>query len=452
MSWRGPLTAILSALMALVTAPAWANDAPPDISLVNPHQIDRERLAQRIMRQPEMRQAVRRVEAAYAADPAAAIPGARATLKRSASAIALAAVYYAIGLAADPGSPQLFWCCKAAQKAGRLAVGGSGYGIDNPDNIYRMTHVDGASRYIIRGQFRPDRAVQLHLEVRDAIPGTTAMTAEGGVQLATLRDDEIVADANGDFTITIDSDPAKGRVNHLQVPAEGTHHIVIRDLLTDWSKQRPIPMTIDRLGGPTLPTKSEAEIAHSAAALLDQIAPFWLDYDNRFIFSRPVNTLVQPRVRPGGRGMAASGHFAVRDDEMLAITIDPLGGASLGVQLTDPWGVAYDYIRRTSSLNSHQARHNSDGTITLVIARRDPGFVNWLDPSGHAGGILTLRWQGLPSGADPARAIRSVEVIDLAALRKRHPDPALWLTPAERRAQRADRAQTHAHRTTAPND
>ena len=44
MSWRRSLAGILSALMALVVAPAWANNAPPDVSLVNPHQIDRERL------------------------------------------------------------------------------------------------------------------------------------------------------------------------------------------------------------------------------------------------------------------------------------------------------------------------------------------------------------------------------------------------------------------------
>lgn len=54
--------------------------------------------------------------------------------------------------------------------------------------------------------------------------------------------------------------------------------------------------------------------------------------------------------------------------------------------------MAYDYIRRTSSLNGHQAKPNPDGTISLAIAQRDPGFLNWLDPSGQAGGIMTLRW------------------------------------------------------------
>ena len=434
----------------MLAVPAWAEGAPAPAGLVNPAQLAREHLARRIIARPELQASLRRTAAAYAADPAMRIPGAKANRDRAARAIALAAVYYAIGLALDPGQPQLFWCCKAPQKLGRLGVGGSGYGIDNPDNVYRMTHVDGGSRYVIRGQMRSDRPAQLHLEVRDAIPGTTAMNAEGGTQLATLRDDALQIGADGRFVITIDSDPANGRPNHLQVPASGVHHVIVRDLLTDWEHQLPIPLTIERVGGPDLPRRSEAELAHSAAVLLDRIAPFWLDYDNRFIFSRPVNTLAPARLRPGGRGISASGHFALGRAELLLITVDPLGAASFGIQLTDPWGVAYDYIGRTSSLNQRQARANPDGTLTVAIGQQDPGFANWLDPSGQAGGIVTLRWQGLPATADPTRAIRAVEVVTRDTLRGRWPDPGLWLAPGQRAAQRAARRQSHEHRKAVP--
>jgi len=445
---RKGILGLVAAALALSAVPALPAGRAAQTGLINSAQLEREQLALRILRRPELREALQRTEAAYAADPAARSSAGRATLKRSAQAIALAAVYYAIGLAVDPAKPQLFWCCKAPHKVGRLSVPGSGYGIDNPDNVYRMTHVDGASRYIVRGRMGPGRPSQLHVEVRDAIPGTTALNAEGGAQLATLRDDALEIAPDGRFAITIDSGPADGRVNHIQIPPAGTHHVIFRDLLTDWTRQVPVAMTIERLGGSDLPSANEAAIARAAADLLDRIAPFWLDYDNRFIFSRPVNSISPARLRPGGRGISASGHFLLRDGEILAITVDPLGAASLGVQLTDPWGVAYDYIGRTSSLNRHQAVPNADGTITVAIARRDPGFVNWLDPSDQASGIMTLRWQGLPADVDPARAIRSIQMVSARDLRVRYTDPSFWLAPEQRNSQRAERRRSHEHRKT----
>lgn len=109
--------------------------------------------------------------------------------------------------------------------------------------------------------------------------------------------------------------------------------------------------------------------------------------------------------------------------------------------------MAYDYIHRTSSLNLAQSRANPDGTITWVIAGRDPGFVNWLDPDGQPNGIVTLRWQGLAPGTEPDRALLSVEVMPLSQLRQRLPRAgAMWLTPAERRVQQGARRYSHGLR------
>ncbi len=449
---RGIAAGLFAAALVLPSVPTAADDQPELPTLVSPAQLERERLALRIMATPEMRAAIQHAEDAYAADPAARIPAGKATLEGSVRAIALAAVYYAIGLARDPGDPQLFWCCKAAQRLGGVLVPGSGYGIDNPDNVYRITHLDGASHYVVRGRLAADRPAQLHIEVRDAIPGTTAMNAEGGMQVATLSDDALVLDEQGRFAITIDSSPANGRPGHLQLPVQGTFHVVVRDLLTDWQAQRPVTLTIERLEGPELSRTSEAVIAQSAAGLLGRIAPFWLDYDNRFIFSRPANTLSPARQRPGGRGFSAAGHFALGAGEALVLTLDPLGAQSLGVQLADPWGVAYDYIGRSSSLNLDQAKPNPDGTVTMMIAARDPGFVNWLDPSGHGEGIIALRWQGLPAGAEPGSAIRRVETVPVTELRRYLSGPEYWLAPEQRRAQLAARAQDHERRKRASED
>ena len=450
------LVACLLASLQLTASPLIAGQGTttsPYPLLINPEQIARERLAIRIMRHRAMQAALKRTEARYAADGQASTPAGAARLRTAARAIAFSAVHYAIGLAHDPARPQLFWCCKMTQKLGSFRAPGSGYGIDNPDNVYRITHLDGRSRYRIRGRLLPSRPLQLHIELRDAIPGTTEMNAEGGVLLATISDDAMTVDADGRFTISIDSDPAGGRSNHMQIPPDGTFHVVLRDLLGDWQQQRPVPLTIERVAGPEQKLATDENIANHAAALLDRIGPYWLDFDNRYLFSRPANTFRTPRIRPGGRGMAASAHFALAQDQALVITADPLDALALGIQLTDPWGVAYDYIDRTSSLNLAQSRANADGTITWVIATRDPGFANWLDPDRQPNGMVTLRWQGLPPGTAPDRAVRSVEVMPLSQLRQSlHGGEQMWLTRSERRFQQKARRASHALRAASATD
>lgn len=283
--------------------------------------------------------------------------------------------------------------------------------------------------------------------MRDAIPGTTAMTAEGGQQLSTLRSDQIVADRQGRFTITVDSQPANGRRNHLQTPPSGKFLVVVRDLFTDWGKQQPIALDIRRLDGPPLsPPPGHDALARRAAELLAQIAPYWVNYDNRFLFSRPTNQLAGVRSRPGGRGMSSSAHFDLKPDDAWVVTLDALHARSLGAQLTDVWGVAYEYAGRTSSLNLSQARPNADGTYTLVVAQRDPGVYNWLDPEDLPAGILTIRWQSLPAGAKPDGAIRSAQLVPLDRLKESLPPGTAFVTPAQRQAQRAQRAAQYARR------
>ena len=37
---------------------------------------------------------------------------------------------------------------------------------------------------------------------------------------------------------------------------------------------------------------------------------------------------------------------------------------------------------------------NADGTVTLIVAPRDPGFGNWIDMAGHTRGVAMLGWIG----------------------------------------------------------
>ena len=97
--------------------------------------------------------------------------------------------------------------------------------------------------------------------MRDSIPGTAALAAEGGTQLATLRSDAMQIAADGSFTITLDSSPANGRPNHMQMPAQGRRLLLVRDLFTDWTTQNPVALSIRRIGGPAMAApRSEDQI------------------------------------------------------------------------------------------------------------------------------------------------------------------------------------------------
>lgn len=42
--------------------------------------------------------------------------------------------------------------------------------------------------------------------------------------------------------------------------------------------------------------------------------------------------------------------------------------------------------------NNHTAKLNDDGTMTIVVAAKDPGYGNWIDTDSHSEGTWALRW------------------------------------------------------------
>ena len=232
-------------------------------TLSTPYQFATEREILRIMSSAPMKAEIARVEALYAADPQGKTPAGKARIKQAAHSIAVAATQYAV--VEDTGRLGAFWSVNAPHTWGGLKVPRSGYGIDNPDNVYRNIMVDAGASYEIHGRIKQPGPAELHFEMRDAIPGTTEMTAEGGKQLSTLRSDQIVSDSEGRFVITVDNQPAKGRVNHLQTPETGQFLVIVRDLFTDWTTQNPVALDVRWVGGKPLatPRSTEANVARS---------------------------------------------------------------------------------------------------------------------------------------------------------------------------------------------
>ena len=181
-------------------------------------------------------------------------------------------------------------------------------------------------------------------------------------------------------------------------------------------------------------------MAERAAWLIERTVPFWAEYNNALIYSRPVNTVATPRRRGGGWGFAISGHFKLTQEQAMLVTLDPKGASYLGFQLADPWGVGLEYVSQSGSLSAAQARPNSDGTISYVISLQDPGYHNWLDTSGLEQGIFAIRWQDVPADVTSAEGlVLNAEVIPLSELAESLPAEAAEITPAERARQQEAR-------------
>lgn len=399
----------------------------------------------KILAHPDIRASTARIANLYSADPRAKSEAGKARIARAAESISVAAIFYVLG--EDVTRPHIYWSVNAPHRWHGMNVPGSGFGIDNPDNIYQGFAVAGGRRYLLHGRMTKSSPVQIHMEVRDAIPGMGEMLVEGMRQLATIQSEQLKLEPDGSFTIDIESAPADGRRNHLAIPASGNFNVGIRQLFTDWGSQPPAELRLEQLDPAPSPTPRDiAALARRSAEILDRIGPYWLDYKNKYICTAPVNSIASPRVRPGGRGLSASGHYALGKDEALLITIDTLEAKSFGIQIADPWGVAYDYDRRTSSLNNAQAQANSDGTITLIISARDPGYANWLDSGGFSSGIVTLRWQALPAGVDHMSAVQRVAIVKLFELATAVPTGQTIISAKERAALRKARARAYAVR------
>jgi hypothetical protein len=430
-SQRIPAFLILPLMLA---APAAAESLEGGLGTVD--QVRIEALASRVLATPEVQEARREVEDLFHRNPTAATDAGRATLEAAVRETVYAAVIDTV--ADDPAHPALVWTLNAPHDWFDISVPGARYGIDNPDNVYRLVLLDGAANYEIKVHRRGAGPTQFGFELLDGPPGLHGI----GKHLGFLSDNEIKTESDGSFTITLGPDSAGP--NHIQT-GPAAKALLIRDTLGDWDKDRPNDLTIHRIGAVDGATLGVHQLALAAAHNLPAFAAFWLNFRDHALarnFGGQVNVPGKVTPREGGWGFAAPGQFQLQPDEALVVTVDTLGAQYVGFQLTDPWAISAEYIRHQGSLNNHQAVPNKDGTITYVIAARDPGVTNWLDTSGLTDGFFQIRWQKLAGTVDASGAIKSAKVVKIADLPP-GPGPA---SAAWRRIQAADRVAAYAHR------
>ena len=252
-------------------------------------------------------------------------------------------------------------------------------GLDNPDTMYFGTRVQPDHEYVVTGRRGTTTDVSFQL-----LGGE--YTDENVPDSETAFDDrrlDIAEDGTFEWRFTP------------KVPSQ----LVIREVYNDWSAQRgtfAIARTDTAGTAPPPLTRETIEKRYAVAGKqLVQRVKTWLQFPQWFYDDLPVNTLVGPRLTPGGLATqySAVGHFDLAPDEAMVITVPVSDAPYFGFQLGSLWYISLDYINHQTSLNGTQAQADPDGKIRIVVSDANPGVTNWCETLDHRRGYLQFRWQ-----------------------------------------------------------
>ncbi len=420
--------------------PAMAQHNP----LATREQVALDRLAVEVFADRSVQAELGFVTKSFAADPYAQTKEGRAILPAAAHEVAFAAVEDSVNR--DPTRPIVQWLWSPPHTWSGIRVPASKVLMPNVDNVFRIIPVDARSHYRIAAAPAGPVPTQFSVQLLPALPAEAAWSAV----IQQIVDGDIAKTPDGSFVLSAGAEAQPEQPNHIAI-TPAAHFILIRDTIQDWHTETPYRLTVTRLDGPppSAPPAKDA-LAAQAVALVHDIVPRIREAKGGGFanapgfFAGPANQLSSPKVREGGRwGLSSSGHFHLADDEALVLTLDPIGAKYLSVQLASAWLSSLDYVHRTASLNLAQMQPNADGTVTAVIAARDPGLRNWLDTTGLHDGSMFVRWQQFagPLPTD-AQGVRSVRLVKLKAL----PAALPHVTAAERKSQLAQRSADYGRR------
>ena len=271
-------------------------------------------------------------------------------------------------------------------------------GLDNPDTLYFGTRVQAGRDYVVTGTRGTTTDLSFQLlggeYTDDNVPDSETA----------FDDRQLDVGADGEF--------------QWRFTPKTNAQLVIREVYNDWSAQRGkvAIARVDTAGTAPPPLTNELIEKRFAVAgkQLVQRIKTWLQFPQWFYMNIPVNTMVAPRLTPGGLATqySSAGHFELTPDQALVITLPATDAPYLGFQLGSLWYVSLDYINHQSSLNGTQAQVDADGKIRIVVADRNPGVTNWVETLGHRKGFLQFRWQRVSRELTEADG-PTVELIDI---------------------------------------
>lgn len=313
-------------------------------------------------------------------------------------------------------------------------------GGDNPDNCYRLTAIVPGARYRVNGRI---------LDRQPAHVSFTLVENWGtSITVQTLELPGILIDDDGGFTITIDGEAAAGRPNHMTSSAR-TKFLFVRDTMLDWACETPLALEIERLDKPPVLCGPEQRLDEALRRMLEDVPLYYWFF--RLSAGKPVNSMAAPVAVAGFGGLVTQasslGRLNLAEDQAAVVRFDPAGARYCSFQMASWWYRSIDAHRRQSGLTAAQAEANADGTVTLVVSTRDPGFANWVDSAGLEDLLPMIRWQGLPRDNGQQGPRLWLDIVSWPEIDRHLPVTATRLDAAQRALRLAGRQRDWDRRT-----
>lgn len=267
-------------------------------------------------------------------------------------------------------------------------------GGDNPDNLYLSATIAGDRSYRLRGNIGTVAYLSIGSKAnRYAVDGTMPSTGEIGKA-------DFDADADGNFEVIASVERPEHGQAWLPLAPDSTMLHVRQTFLDRWN-ETPATIRIERISeGPSAPPPDDpdklAQRLKSAADFVVGTSRLFADWAELFMtHPNEVRDWGQDMFIKAGGDPAifyVHGHWTLGPDEALVLETPEPEAVHWNIQINNWWMESLDYRYHPVWVNKHTARRNADGTLTFVIAHRDPGFGNWLPTVGHDQGFVLLRW------------------------------------------------------------
>ncbi len=315
----------------------------------------------------------------------------------------------------DPARPSF----RAIVTPWRKALG------DNADARYHDAPVHPAGTYRVRG--RTGGAVYVSFTVEAGAEDGAFPSGTVGV----LNDTGFDVGPDGGFEITVGG-PARDR-GWLPLAPDASRLTVRHYWEADHSPWRPpvadLGLEIELIGGDgAVPEAPAAPTDATVAAAIRRMATYVRsrtleaiakpgEGDPPAFVSREPHVFPTP-VTPGAHALAAAdaaysmAPYLLGPDDALVMRARWPECRCANVSLWNRQLQTFDYLRHPVSLNRAQAPAGPDGSVTMVIAHRDPGVPHWLSTEGRPFGLVFWRFM-LPEGPIEAP---TAEVVPLASL------------------------------------
>ncbi len=266
-------------------------------------------------------------------------------------------------------------------------------GNDNPDNIYHNTTISGAHEYKITG-------------TRGSVPFISFGSKSGGFgstgdmrPTGQLELHQMQVAPDGTFEVHVSC--AKQPGNWLPLQPDSSM-IIVRQTFQDRDKEEPATYSIERIGqiGDThLDVDLFPVQLMNAVDFVEGTANVFVEWMLRY--EKHQNELPSDDQelcqRMGGDRTIhyLQSYWKLEEDEALVFEAKQIPDCtSWNLQLSNFWMESLDYLNHRIHINKHTAAYESDGSVQIVLAHRDPGpeHPNWLTTQGHSFGGMLWRW------------------------------------------------------------